>query len=284
MVLADLGADVVRVDRPSVGRRPRGGPVRHPRPGPPVGGRRPEGAGRTRGRAAARRAGRRAARGVPPRRGRAPRHRAGAVPGSQPAPRLRAHDRLGPGRARSRRSAGHDLTYAAVAGALAHIGRAGQLPTPPLNLVADFGGGGMLLALGLVAGLLHARANGRGPGGRRRDGRRHRAAHGAVLRRPRDGVLVRRARHEPARLRRALLRRVPLRRRRGARRSGPSSRSSSPPCSRSSSLAPGVAARPERPGAVAGAASRPRPGRSTGGRAPSGSRGPRAPTPASRRC
>jgi alpha-methylacyl-CoA racemase len=59
-------------------------------------------------------------------------------------------------------TAGHDLTYAAVAGALAHIGRAGQPPTPPLNLVADFGGGGMLLALGLVAGLLHARTTGEG--------------------------------------------------------------------------------------------------------------------------
>jgi alpha-methylacyl-CoA racemase len=59
-------------------------------------------------------------------------------------------------------AAGHDITYAAVAGALAHIGRAGQLPTPPLNLVADFGGGGMLLALGLVAGLLHAQRTGEG--------------------------------------------------------------------------------------------------------------------------
>ena len=58
--------------------------------------------------------------------------------------------------------AGHDITYAAVAGALAHIGRAGQPPTPPLNLVADFGGGGMLLALGLVAALLHAQRTGEG--------------------------------------------------------------------------------------------------------------------------
>jgi alpha-methylacyl-CoA racemase len=58
--------------------------------------------------------------------------------------------------------AGHDITYAAVAGALAHIGRRDQLPTPPLNLVADFGGGGMLLALGLLAGLLHAQRTGRG--------------------------------------------------------------------------------------------------------------------------
>ena len=59
-------------------------------------------------------------------------------------------------------AAGHDITYAAVAGALAHIGRAGQPPTPPLNLVADFGGGGMLLALGLVAGLLHVQRTGTG--------------------------------------------------------------------------------------------------------------------------
>lgn len=59
-------------------------------------------------------------------------------------------------------SAGHDLTYAAVAGALAHIGRAGQLPTPPLNLIADFGGGGMLLALGVLAALHHAQRTGVG--------------------------------------------------------------------------------------------------------------------------
>ncbi len=59
-------------------------------------------------------------------------------------------------------TAGHDLTYAAVAGALAHIGRKDQPPTPPLNLVADFGGGGMLLALGLVAGMLHAARTGVG--------------------------------------------------------------------------------------------------------------------------
>jgi alpha-methylacyl-CoA racemase len=58
--------------------------------------------------------------------------------------------------------AGHDITYAAVAGALAHIGRAGQPPTPPLNLVADFGGGGMVLALGVVAAVLAAQRTGIG--------------------------------------------------------------------------------------------------------------------------
>ncbi len=58
--------------------------------------------------------------------------------------------------------AGHDITYAAVAGALAHIGRRGQPPTPPLNLVADYGGGGMLLVVGMLAALLHARGTGEG--------------------------------------------------------------------------------------------------------------------------
>ncbi len=58
--------------------------------------------------------------------------------------------------------AGHDLTYLALSGALAHIGRAGQPPTPPLNLVADFGGGGMLLATGILAALVERATSGRG--------------------------------------------------------------------------------------------------------------------------
>ena len=58
-------------------------------------------------------------------------------------------------------TAGHDINYIALAGALDPIGRAGQPPMPPLNLVGDFGGGGMLLAFGIVAGLLEARASGR---------------------------------------------------------------------------------------------------------------------------
>ena len=57
---------------------------------------------------------------------------------------------------------GHDLTYLAQAGVLAHIGRAGQPPTPPLNLVADFGGGGLLLALGVCAGLVERATSGLG--------------------------------------------------------------------------------------------------------------------------
>jgi alpha-methylacyl-CoA racemase len=57
---------------------------------------------------------------------------------------------------------GHDIDYIALAGALSAIGRKGQPPTPPVNLVADFGGGGMLLAFGLVCGVLEARRSGEG--------------------------------------------------------------------------------------------------------------------------
>ena len=60
------------------------------------------------------------------------------------------------------RAAGHDINYIALAGALGMIGRRDQPPTPPLNLIGDFGGGGMLLAFGLLCGLLEARATGRG--------------------------------------------------------------------------------------------------------------------------
>ncbi len=59
-------------------------------------------------------------------------------------------------------TAGHDIDYIAVAGALEPIGRAGERPVPPLNLVADFGGGGMLLALGVLAALLERERSGLG--------------------------------------------------------------------------------------------------------------------------
>jgi alpha-methylacyl-CoA racemase len=58
--------------------------------------------------------------------------------------------------------AGHDINYLAVAGALGTYGRAGQPPTPPVNAVGDFGGGGMLMAFGMLAGILRARASGEG--------------------------------------------------------------------------------------------------------------------------
>jgi alpha-methylacyl-CoA racemase len=59
-------------------------------------------------------------------------------------------------------AAGHDINYIALSGALHAIGRAGGKPTPPLNLVGDFGGGGMFLAFGMVAALLSAGRTGRG--------------------------------------------------------------------------------------------------------------------------
>ncbi|MBV9847279.1 MAG: CoA transferase [Kutzneria sp.] len=58
--------------------------------------------------------------------------------------------------------AGHDIDYIAVAGALEPIGRAGQRPVPPLNLVGDFGGGGFLLALGVLAALYERERSGLG--------------------------------------------------------------------------------------------------------------------------
>jgi len=58
--------------------------------------------------------------------------------------------------------AGHDINYIALAGVLHAFGRKGQAPVPPLNLVGDFGGGGMLLGFGIACGLLHAQRTGQG--------------------------------------------------------------------------------------------------------------------------
>jgi alpha-methylacyl-CoA racemase len=59
-------------------------------------------------------------------------------------------------------AAGHDLNYIALAGALAPIGRRGGRPAPPLNLIGDFAGGGLLLAMGITAALLEASRSGKG--------------------------------------------------------------------------------------------------------------------------
>ena len=58
--------------------------------------------------------------------------------------------------------AGHDINYIALSGALASIGDQERGPVPPLNLIGDFGGGGMMLAFGMVCGLLEARGSGKG--------------------------------------------------------------------------------------------------------------------------
>ena len=59
-------------------------------------------------------------------------------------------------------AAGHDLNYIAMRGALAAIGRSGQKPTPPLNLVGDYGGGALYLVVGVLAALLEAQKSGKG--------------------------------------------------------------------------------------------------------------------------
>jgi alpha-methylacyl-CoA racemase len=59
-------------------------------------------------------------------------------------------------------TAGHDITYLAVSGVLSGIGPADGPPTPPVNYVADFGGGAMFLAVGVLAALTHARGTGQG--------------------------------------------------------------------------------------------------------------------------
>ncbi len=58
--------------------------------------------------------------------------------------------------------AGHDINYLALSGALHNLGRRGEKPAVPLNYVADYGGGGMMLAFGLLCGILSAQKNGKG--------------------------------------------------------------------------------------------------------------------------
>jgi alpha-methylacyl-CoA racemase len=59
-------------------------------------------------------------------------------------------------------TAGHDINYIALSGVLDCVGRAGERPIPPVNLIGDFGGGGMLLAFGMLAAILHATRTGEG--------------------------------------------------------------------------------------------------------------------------
>ena len=59
-------------------------------------------------------------------------------------------------------AAGHDLNYIGISGSLDPIGRAGERPVPPLNLVGDFGGGGLFLAMGILAALYERASSGRG--------------------------------------------------------------------------------------------------------------------------
>jgi alpha-methylacyl-CoA racemase len=60
------------------------------------------------------------------------------------------------------RRAGHDINYIALSGALSAFGRAGEKPTPPINILGDFGGGGLMLAFGMVSALLAVKGGGVG--------------------------------------------------------------------------------------------------------------------------
>ncbi len=59
-------------------------------------------------------------------------------------------------------AAGHDINYIALSGVLHTVGRAGERPVPPVNYIGDFGGGGMMLAFGMVSAILHAKSTGTG--------------------------------------------------------------------------------------------------------------------------
>jgi alpha-methylacyl-CoA racemase len=162
MMLGDLGADVIRIERPGADRdahMPRRFRVHErSRRSVVIDLRHPEGAGVVRRLAA------RADALIDP-------FRPGVTErlGVGPDACLAANERLvyaritgwgqeGPLAA----AAGHDINYIALTGLLHAVGRAGGPPVPPLNLVGDFGGGGMLLALGIVCGLLEAARSGKG--------------------------------------------------------------------------------------------------------------------------
>ena len=101
-------------------------------------------------------------------------------------------------------AAGHDINYISVTGALAAIGGKDK-PVPPLNLVGDFGGGALYLVVGVLAALLEAQEIRQGPGGRCRDVRRRGVADVDVLRYGGRGPLDRAAREQFPRRRRAFL-------------------------------------------------------------------------------
>lgn len=163
MMLGDLGADVVRVDRVRAGAGERLLPPRHnvhnrSRRSVRVDLQQPEGAGVVR-----RLAARADALIDPFRPGVAERLGVGPDDCQRVNPRLVYGRMTGWGQEGPlARAAGHDINYIALTGLLHAIGPRGGKPVPPLNLVGDYGGGGMLLAFGIVCGILEARQSGRG--------------------------------------------------------------------------------------------------------------------------
>jgi alpha-methylacyl-CoA racemase len=160
MVLADLGAEVVRVDRASAAGRPPEGAdvVNRSRPSLALDLKHPDGAGvvlRLVERADALIEGFRP--GVAERLGVGPEECLARNPRLVYG-RMTGWGQSGP----YAPMPGHDINYIAISGALGAIGRRGQPPVVPLNLVGDYGGGGMLLATGVLAGIVHAARTGEG--------------------------------------------------------------------------------------------------------------------------
>ena len=163
MLLAELGADVVRVDRLTdsglgIGMDPEYHLLNRSRPSIAVDLKHPDGVEtvlRLAGRADALIEGFRP--GVTERLGLGPEDCAARNPGLVYG-RVTGWGQEGP----LAGAAGHDLNYIALTGALDAIGRRGAPPTPPLNLVGDFGGGALYLALGVIAALYEARESGKG--------------------------------------------------------------------------------------------------------------------------
>jgi len=162
MILADLGADVVRIDRPS-GGLPFGDPAA---PDPTLRGRRRVAADLKdpAGRETVLRLVERAdvlLEGYRP--GVTERLGVGPDDCHRRNPRLVYGRMTGWGQdGPLARRAGHDINYISITGVLHAIGRAGERPVPPLNLVGDFGGGSMLLVIGVLGALWEAQRSGRG--------------------------------------------------------------------------------------------------------------------------
>ncbi|MBM2616279.1 CoA transferase [Actinoplanes sp. LDG1-06] len=157
MMLADLGADVVRVDRPGGSGMPPG-PLDRNRRTVTIDLKTPAGVGELLSlteRADVLVEGYRP--GVAERLGFGPAVCFERNPGLVYA-RMTGWGQEGPLAAR----AGHDIDYIALAGALEPLGRAGERPHAPLNLLGDFAGGGMLLAVGVLAALVERSRSGRG--------------------------------------------------------------------------------------------------------------------------
>ena len=158
MMLSDMGAEVIRVDRLAPGAKPRVDVLARNRRSIAIDLKRPEGAAivlklceRADGLFEGFRPGVAERLGVGPQdcMARNPKLVYGRMTGwGQEGPLAQA--------------AGHDINYIALAGALHAVGRPGEKPAPPLNLIGDFGGGGMLLAFGMVCGLLEAQRSGQG--------------------------------------------------------------------------------------------------------------------------